>query len=77
MLGTEQRSQRCEEGRYPLCEGVQFVVHVRCDAIVFGYQGDSRARLLAGQPEAVTQGGRQCSVLLPPSYLCQTGGWTK
>lgn len=76
MLGTE-RSECCEEGRYPLCEGVQFVVQVRCDAIVFGYQGDSGAHLLAGQPEAVAQGGRQRPVLLPPSYLCQTGGWTK
>lgn len=38
---------------YLLCEVVQFVVQVRCDAVVFGYQGNGGTHLLAGQPEAV------------------------
>lgn len=41
--------------RYPLREVVQFVVQVRWDAVVFGYQGNSGPELLASQPETVRQ----------------------
>lgn len=59
-------------GPYLLCESVQFVVQVRCDAIVFGYQGDSGTRLLASQPEAVAQRRRQRPILLLLTYFSQT-----
>lgn len=62
--------------RYPLCKVVQFVVQVRCDAVVFSYQGNSGTDLLAGQPEAVGQRCRQRPVLILLSYFKQTGDMT-
>lgn len=61
---------------YLLCEVVQFVVQVRGDAVVLGYQGNSGTDLLAGQPEAVGQRCRQRPVLVPLSDLTQTEGDT-
>lgn len=56
---------------YPLCEVVQLVVQVWCDAVVLCHQGNGSALLLASQPEAVGQRSCQRPLLFPVTRIGQ------